>query len=193
MTYTRRNAARATRQQFTMFLHKGIIMRTPIVCIVGKKKSGKTTLLEKLIPALRRHGISVGTVKHDTHGFDIDHEGKDTWRHRKAGAETVVISSPSQVAVIRQVPEEPDLDTIARDYFGDRDLILTEGFFNSAKPKIEVFRPETHTQPLCGPDNAWDRQLLAFVTDSDVDPGVPRFGLNDAEELAIFIRDWLGI
>lgn len=76
-------------------------MTPPVICIVGKKKSGKTTFIEKLIPELQALGLSVGTVKHDAHSFDMDHEGKDSWRHRHCGAETVVVSSPAQVAVIR--------------------------------------------------------------------------------------------
>lgn len=168
-------------------------MSTPVVCIVGKKKSGKTTLLEKLIPALNSRGLSVGTVKHDVHGFDVDREGKDTWRHREAGAATVVISSPTRLAVIREVEREMTLAELADTYFSDRDIVLTEGFFNSDMPKVEIFRAEAHSQPLCGPDNAWERKLLAFVTDTDVDPGVPRFGLEDAESLAEFLRDWLGV
>ena len=74
-------------------------MAPPIICIVGKKQSGKTTFMEKLVPELMALGISVGTIKHDAHSFDMDHEGKDSWRHRRAGAETVVISSPTQIAI----------------------------------------------------------------------------------------------
>ncbi|GAB7024527.1 molybdopterin-guanine dinucleotide biosynthesis protein B [Salidesulfovibrio brasiliensis] len=168
-------------------------MSKPVVCIVGKKKSGKTTFIEKLIPALRARGIRVGTVKHDTHGFEVDREGKDTWRHREAGAQTVVISSPQRLAVIKEMEREMELGEIADTFFADRDLVLTEGYFRSSMPKVEVFRPEAHAQPLCGPDDAWERNLLAFVTDSAVDPGVPVFGLEDADGLAAFIEDWLGL
>lgn len=168
-------------------------MSTPVVCVVGKKKSGKTTLLEKLIPALKARGLSVGTVKHDTHGFDIDREGKDTWRHREAGAETVVISSPDRLAVIKETASEMSLEQLSENFFADRDIVVTEGFFNSDMPKIEVFRAEAHAQPLCDPDTAWNRRLLAFVTDTEVDPGVPVFGLDDAEALAAFIADWFGL
>ena len=81
----------------------------PIVSIVGKSDSGKTTLIEKLLPELGRRGYRVATVKHDVHGFEVDREGKDSWRHKKAGAHTVVISSPLKVAVIRDVDHDAEL------------------------------------------------------------------------------------
>ena len=70
----------------------------PIVSIVGKSGAGKTTLIEKMIPELKKRGYRVATIKHDVHGFDIDHEGKDSWRHKKAGAHATIISSPWKVA-----------------------------------------------------------------------------------------------
>ena len=73
----------------------------PIISIVGKSDSGKTTLIEKIIPELNKRGYRVATVKHDVHGFDIDIEGKDSWRHKNSGAHTVVISSPQKIAMIR--------------------------------------------------------------------------------------------
>ncbi len=84
----------------------------PIISIISKKRSGKTTLLEKLIPELKQRGYRVGVVKHDTHGFDIDHEGKDTYRHKAAGAEAVLISSPWKISLIQDVPEELSLDQL---------------------------------------------------------------------------------
>ena len=75
-------------------------MRPPIISVIGKKKSGKTTLLEKLIPAVKARGYQVGSVKHDTHGFDIDHKGKDSWRHKQAGADATIITSPNQVGMV---------------------------------------------------------------------------------------------
>ena len=81
----------------------------PVVSIVGKSDAGKTTLIEKLIPELVRRGYRVATVKHDVHGFDVDREGKDSWRHKQAGAHTVVISSPEKLALIRDVDHDADL------------------------------------------------------------------------------------
>jgi molybdopterin-guanine dinucleotide biosynthesis protein B len=80
----------------------------PVVSVVGKSNSGKTTLIEKMIGELVRRGYRVATIKHNLHGFEIDHEGKDSWRHKQAGARTTVIASPHRVAVVEDV--EKDLD-----------------------------------------------------------------------------------
>ena len=111
----------------------------PIVSVVGKSNAGKTTLLEKLIPELKRRGYRVATVKHDAHSFEMDEPGKDTWRHRQAGADVVVISSKDKMAMIRRVDEELSLLEIA-DTITGVDIILTEGFKRGPAPKIEVSR-----------------------------------------------------
>lgn len=116
-------------------------MPAPIISIVGKSDSGKTTLIEKLVPELTRRGYAVATVKHDAHQFDIDHRGKDSWRHKQAGAVTTVISSPAKAAVVKSVDRELTLDEIAVAFLMDVDVILTEGFKREAKPKIEVVAP----------------------------------------------------
>ncbi|MGQ9483703.1 MAG: molybdopterin-guanine dinucleotide biosynthesis protein B [Desulfosoma sp.] len=156
----------------------------PIVCVVGASNVGKTTFLEKLIPALTRRGYLVGTVKHDVHGFDMDREGKDTWRHARAGAQTIAISSPERVASIRTVPHELPLEDVVARYFWDEDLVLAEGFKRSIFPKIEVFRSAIEPQPLCSSaDN-----LIALVTDAPVEADVPRFGFDDVEGVAHFLE-----
>ncbi|MBI1987999.1 MAG: molybdopterin-guanine dinucleotide biosynthesis protein B [Nitrospinae bacterium] len=148
----------------------------PIVSIVGRSDSGKTTFLEKLIPELTRRGYRVATIKHDTHGFEVDREGKDSWRHAQAGAQVVVISSPQKLALIKRVEADLTLDQIA-PLIGKVDLILTEGYKREEKPKIEVYRRAAHPEPLCTREN----QLIAMVTDDPVDVGeVPRFALDDA-------------
>ena len=168
-------------------------MATPIICIVGKKKSGKTTFIEKLVPELKALGISVGTVKHDAHSFEMDHEGKDSWRHRKAGAETVVVSSPTQVAVIKNVEKELWLPELVDEFFDDRQLVIAEGYFRSDQPKIEVHRSDAHNHPLCDKQNEGDNKLLAMVSDVGVDTDQPTYGLEDAKEVAVFIaRHHLG-
>lgn len=161
-------------------------MPPPVISIVSKKNSGKTTLLEKLIPELDRRGYRVGTVKHDTHGFDIDHEGKDTWRHKQSGASTVAISSPWKLSLIKDVDEEVSLDRIVETYFADTDLVLTEGYKRAGKPQIEVFRSTAHRLPLHvkGESNA----LIAVMSDVPVDLGVPNFDINDIAALADFIE-----
>jgi molybdopterin-guanine dinucleotide biosynthesis protein MobB len=91
----------------------------PIVSIVGRSNSGKTTLIEKLIIELRRRGYRVGTIKHNSHGFDIDHEGKDSWRHKKAGAQVTVIASPHRIAVIEDVNRDYELSELMDHYIRD--------------------------------------------------------------------------
>lgn len=168
-------------------------MPTPIVCIVGKKKSGKTTFMEKLIPELQKLGISVGTVKHDAHSFEMDHEGKDSWRHRRAGAESVVVSSPAQVALIKSVDKEMWLDELVEKFFADRQIVIAEGYFRSDFPKVEVHRSDAHRSPLCEKANEKEKRLIAMVSDVAVNTSMPTFELEDAAGVAAFIaRKYLG-
>lgn len=147
----------------------------PIVSIVGKSDSGKTTLIEKLVPELVRRGYRVATIKHDVHGFEVDREGKDSWRHKKAGAHMVVISSPMKVAMIRDVDHDADLAEIRDQYIRDVDLILSEGFKQNKQPKIEVFRKEMHRDLLC----TEEEDLMAIASNHKFDLGVPCFDLDD--------------
>ena len=127
--------------------------QVPIISVVGKSSSGKTTFLENLIAELREQGYKVGTIKHDVHGFDIDKPGKDTWRHKQAGANLVLISSPEKLALIKDVNEDSELDELRENYVRDVDIILTEGYKSRDKPKIEVFRPAMHEDYLCNHEN----------------------------------------
>jgi len=156
----------------------------PIVSIVGKSDAGKTTLLERLVPELKARGYRIGTIKH-VHVFEIDHEGKDSWRHKQAGAHTVAISSPTKVALVKDVETEETLDSVASKYFQDVDIILTEGYKKEDKPKIEVFRSQVHETPLC----KGDEHLVALVSDAGLDLGVPRFELDDIKGLAGFVEE----
>ena len=156
----------------------------PIVSIVGKSNAGKTTLLERLVPELRQRGYRIGTIKHNVHGFDIDLEGKDSWRHKQAGAHTVVISSPKKIALVKDVEAEESPDSLASKYFQDVDIILTEGYKKQDKPKIEVFRSQMDGRPLC----KGDEHLVALVSDTSLDLCVPRFDLDDIKGLADFVE-----
>jgi molybdopterin-guanine dinucleotide biosynthesis protein B len=156
----------------------------PIISIVGKSDSGKTTLIEKLVPELTRRGYRVATVKHDVHGFEVDREGKDSWRHKQAGAHTVVISSPNKVALIRDVEKDLTLDEIRGKLIQDVDLILSEGFKKDVQPKIEVFRKEKHQELLC----TLSDQLVAVASNRKFDIDVPCFDLEDMKGLADFIE-----
>jgi molybdopterin-guanine dinucleotide biosynthesis protein B len=124
----------------------------PIVCIVGRAESGRTTLLEKLIRELKQRGYRVGTIKHHSHpGFEVDRPGKDTWRHAQAGSDHVVIAAPDKVASIRRVEREPELHEIAAA-MSDVDVILTEGYLRSGEHRIEVVRAARSPEPICQPD-----------------------------------------
>ena len=160
----------------------------PIVSIVGKSNAGKTTLLERLVSELRGRGYRIGTIKHTVHSFDIDAEGKDSCRHKQAGAHTVVISSPERVAVVKDVEAEESPDSLASQYFQDVDIILTEGYKKQDKPKIEVFRRRMHDTPLCKGDD----YLVALVSDADLDLGVPRFNPDNVKGLTdLVVRKFL--
>jgi len=156
----------------------------PIISIVGKSDSGKTTLIEKLLPELTRRGYRVATVKHDIHGFEVDREGKDSWRHKQAGAHTVVISSPEKIALIRDVEKDLTLDEIRRRWIQDVDLILSEGYKKDVQPKIEVFRKEKHKKLLCTKRDS----LVAIVSSQKFSVGVPCFPLEDMKGLSNFIE-----
>jgi molybdopterin-guanine dinucleotide biosynthesis adapter protein len=157
---------------------------TPFVAIVGKSGSGKTTLLEKLVAELKRRGYRIGTVKHHLHNFEVDQAGKDSWRHAQAGADTVVIASPYKLALIKQTRPDMSLDAIRTRFFDDVDVVVAEGYKLHACPKIEVFRSSVHAHPLC----LDDPDLLALVSDQEVEVGVPCFGLEAIAALADFIE-----
>jgi molybdopterin-guanine dinucleotide biosynthesis protein B len=156
----------------------------PIVSIVGKSDSGKTTLIEKLVPEINRRGYRVATVKHDIHGFAVDKEGKDSWRHRKAGAHSTVISSPKQLAIIRDMDHDAPLQEIRNRFIQDVDIIISEGYKKDKEPKIEIFRKEVHQEPLCTRED----HLIALVSNQHFDLGVPCLELNDVEGLAAIIE-----
>ena len=111
-----------------------------VVNIIGSGSNvGKTYIMEGIIKELKSRGLSIATIKHDVHGFDIDKEGKDTYKHREAGAETVVISSKNRFAMIKELNEEIEFNDIIKLLL-DKDIILVEGYKNSNLRKIEVYR-----------------------------------------------------
>jgi molybdopterin-guanine dinucleotide biosynthesis adapter protein len=160
----------------------------PVVSVVGRSDSGKTTFLEKLIPALKVRGLRVAIVKHDSHGFEMDRPGKDTWRLRKAGADAVMISAPNQMALIRShIESESTLDELAALVSNQVDLVLTEGYKSGNKPKIEVSRAViSGGELLCSKE-----ELLAVVADGPRPVDVPQFGLEDASGVADLLFSYL--
>ncbi len=158
----------------------------PIVSIVGNSNSGKTCLLERLLPALTSRGYRVATVKHDVHGFEMDREGKDSWRHKQAGASTVVLASREKIAVIKDLREEQSLDEIRMRWISDVDLILTEGFKRSRYPKVEVslFNPEEEL--LCTKE---EDRLVAVVSNKPFSVDVPLFREEEVDRLADLLEE----
>jgi molybdopterin-guanine dinucleotide biosynthesis protein B len=163
-------------------------MQPVIISIVSKKGSGKTTLLEKLIPELKRRGYRVGTLKHDTHGFDIDHEGKDTYRHKACGANAVMISSPWKISLIKDTSEEIPLTQLVDKYLSDMDIVLTEGYSRARMPQVEVFRSAAHDTPLQAESDGSASTLFAVMSDRPLALGVPNLDINDFRALADLIE-----
>jgi molybdopterin-guanine dinucleotide biosynthesis protein B len=157
----------------------------PIVSIVGESDTGKTTLIEKIIPVLTGRGYRVATIKHHAHGFEIDHEGKDSWRHKQAGARTTVLSSPRRVAVVEDVEKDHEIWELRDIYIRNVDLILTEGFKKNRYPKIEVFRAD-HRGDLISRS---DENLIAVVGDNPPEGRVPCFGSNDINGIVDLIEE----
>ncbi|NDY73210.1 molybdopterin-guanine dinucleotide biosynthesis protein B [Desulfobacter hydrogenophilus] len=155
-----------------------------VVLIVGKSNSGKTTLMENMIRELSARGFRVGSVKHAHDTFDFDKQGKDSWRHKNAGAVASLIVTDTKVALVKEDIRPPEEKFF--HYLGDMDLILVEGFKTFCLPKIEVFRKESpHEAPLY----LEDPNLVAFVTDTDIRPGEkPCFGLEDVGSLADLVE-----
>ena len=155
---------------------------TPMISIVGKAESGKTTIITKLIRELKTRGYRVGVIKHAPHGFDMDQKSKDSWHHKNAGADTVVVASPGKIAMIKDEPDDT-LDRLEK-YFTGMDIIITEGYKSAGKPKIEVFRPERHKAPHCLNDDT----LIAFVSDAAMNLDAPLFRTGEIGKLADMIE-----
>ena len=161
-----------------------------IIAIAGYSGSGKTTLLEKLIPQLVMEGVRVSLVKHAHHEFDIDHPGKDSYRHRMAGATEVLVSSSRRWALMHELrgEAEPTLDEQLK-HLSPCDLVIVEGWKFHPIPKIEVHR-KLAGKPLLFPD---DPHVVAVATDEHLATDLPQFGLEDAEGVAQFIVRHLGL
>ena len=158
----------------------------PMVAFVGHSGSGKTTFVEQLIALLTDQGVRVAVIKHDLHGFEMDKPGKDTWRHKKAGAIATLISSPNKIGLVMDsgrdhTPEEllPLLHVA--------DLVITEGYKRSNLPKIEIFRPDATGDKA--PLRLQDPNLLALIADTDVKTDLPVFATADVAGVADFVRE----
>ena len=157
------------------------------MAFIGRKGSGKTTFLTRLIPILRERGHRVGVIKRVPPDFQLDEEGKDSFRLKEAGATAVFLSSERRVALIEDVSEEPEPEKIASRYLDRMDIVLVEGFKRSALPKIEVYRQGLDEPPLFQ-----ELEIVALVTDNqDIEPpqGVKRFSFEEPEKVAELIEE----
>lgn len=151
--------------------------------VIGWKNSGKTSLMERLVAEITGRGFSVSTVKHVHHAVDLDHPGKDTFRHRQAGAREVVLASADRFALmVEHRGPEPELTTVLAR-LSPVDLVLVEGYKRDAHPKVEVWRAETG-HPLIQPG---DPLVRAVATDAVLNLPVPVLDLNDTGAVADFI------
>lgn len=155
--------------------------------IVAKSGSGKTTLIERLLPKLMERGLSVSTIKHTHHAFDMDKPGKDSFRHREAGAKEVVLASKSRFAILHEMrtEPEPEIEELLTQ-MTPVDLVLVEGFKRHPHPKIEIFRSSLEKEPL------WpqDPHILAVASDGPLEGCSRRLlDLNDTEAIMHFILE----
>jgi len=155
----------------------------PIVSVIGKSKSGKTTLIEKLIQELKSRGYRVATIKHTPQGLDFDEAGKDSWRHIQAGSEATAISSPDKLVLIKPVNQDATLDEVAYLLGEDYDIILAEGFKRGNAPKIEVHRKDA------GPPLEDIKKLIGIVTDEPLETKARQFSTDSIEDIADLLEN----
>ena len=161
-----------------------------VIGIAGYSGSGKTTLIEKVIPLLVREGLRVSLIKHAHHEFDVDQPGKDSYRHRHAGCSEVLVSSSKRWAVMHELrgAAEPVLPDLLKK-LSPCDVVLVEGYKSEAIPKIEVHRRAAST-PLLYLE---DPHVVAVATDEPLDTALPQLPIDDAEGVARFIIQTLGL
>jgi molybdopterin-guanine dinucleotide biosynthesis adapter protein len=172
--------------RFETSLKTEISQPPPMLSVVGFSGQGKTTLTVKLVAELSKRGFRVGTIKHDVHGFDLDHPGKDSYRHKKAGASVTIVTSPNHIGMVKDVDHDHQPQELI-PFFRGLDVVLVEGFKRAGLPKIEIFRPEIKKEPAC----KGDKQLMALVSDSPLDWGVPRFHTEQISEIVDFLLEQL--
>ena len=156
--------------------------------VTGWKNSGKTGLMERLITEFTARGLSVSSIKHAHHSFDIDHPGRDSYRHRDAGARQVLLASRNRWALMHELrdEDEPSLGDLIKQ-LSPVDLVLIEGYKRDRHPKIEAHRKETG-QPLIAPE---DETIVAVASDASVAIDRPVLDLNDTASIANFIAQHL--
>ena len=162
-------------------------MSVPVLAIVGFSNSGKTTLMEKLVSGLVAKGLRIATIKHSHHQPEMDTPGKDSWRHKQAGASTSLLVGSEKMLMVSDVDEALNPQLLASRLFTDYDLVLVEGYASVSGPKIEVVRAERSQELRCNED-----ELVAVATDiPDLKVSVPVLDMNHIQSLIDFILNWL--
>ena len=161
----------------------------PMLSIVGRSNTGKTTFIERLIPILNKKGLRIATIKHHLHDFESDREGKDSYRHKKAGARIAMVVSPQKVAFTADTDKEMTLAELVSTYVRDVDLVIVEGFKQESTPKIEVYRYSQEVVPL----SHVDRDVFAVMSDRPVDAPVPVLSRDDVQMAAELILSKLKV
>lgn len=150
----------------------------PVVSIIGKSKSGKTTVIERLVQELKSRGYRVATIKHAPLGTSFDEPGKDSWRHIEAGSEAAVVSSPDNLVLVKPVSQDSTLEEIVHLLGEDYDIILTEGFKQGNAPKIEIHRKDA------GAALKNIKKRIAIITDEPLETKARQFSFGDSKSLA---------
>lgn len=160
-------------------------MNPPVVAFVGRSDAGKTTLLVKVIAELHDRGVKIGSMKHSHHitAAAMDVEGKDSWRHKQAGARCTLLVGPDRLQLVTDQSGAASPVELAARYMDGMQLVLVEGYKDSPGDKIEVVRAERATLPLLRPEDG----LIALASDIPVDMGIPRFELDDPAPIADFL------
>ena len=163
----------------------------PLLAIAAWSGTGKTTLLKKLIPVLRARGIRPGLIKHTHHNMDVDKPGKDSYKLRKAGAAQTLVASQQRWALMVETPEEPELDLaylVSRMDASTLGMVLVEGFKHEPVAKIVLFRDGCGHSPE---DLALDNYVIAVASDIPLAVDVPLLDINDIQQVADFVTQWI--
>ena len=162
-------------------------MAPPVFIFVGHSNSGKTTLIERLIPELTRRGLRVATIKHAHHKVHLDTEGKDSWRYKNAGAALSMLVTTNALQLVADADEKREPVQLAGRFLNEADIVLAEGFSHAPGPKIEVLRRALGKPPRCEISDG----LIAIATDCpEAYPELPHFTLDDLEALASFLLQY---
>lgn len=162
--------------------------KTAIISIIATKSGmGKTTLIEALIEIFKSRNYTVGILKYDVKKFEIDKEGKDSYRFSKAGADNVIVASSEKLAMVQLLKEKKTIEEIV-NLFGNLDIVIIEGFKNNIYPKIEVHRKYVDNNLLCKNPSFGISNIKAVASDEELNVNIPVLNLNDTVSVADFIE-----